>query len=151
MTVDCMVCRHPRAPEVNVGIVDGRTYTELSDLVDCSPSTISRHAQHLPERVAQAASHEAMVEADTLLGRVRALADEAHRLRRQAEEEGNLSTALRGLREVARLLELEAKVAGDIDERPQIAVVQVEGWGQVLEALRPYPDALSAVREALSS
>jgi hypothetical protein len=52
-------------------------------------------------------------------------------------------------------LELLAKLLGDLDERPQINVLVAPEWIQLrttlLEALRPYPEARTAVLTALGA
>jgi hypothetical protein len=64
---------------------------------------------HQPQDIAQA---------DALIEEVRALAAKPRSLTAKAEEEGDLRTALMGLREIARILELRARVAGEIGAVP---------------------------------
>ena len=59
------------------------------------------------------------------------------------EDTGDLRTALAGIRELVRIVELTAKMIGELDERPQVNVLVAPGWLQVraalLDALRQYP------------
>ena len=64
---------------------------------------------HQPQDIAQA---------DSLIEEVHALGAKARSLTAKAEEEGDLRTALMGLREIARILELRARVAGEIGAVP---------------------------------
>jgi hypothetical protein len=54
---------------------------------------------------------------------------------------------------VQRQIELQAKLLGDLDERPVINVLVSSEWVAVrtvlLEALSPYPDARAAVASRL--
>ncbi len=81
------------------------------------------------------------------------LRDKALSLLRKAEAVSDLRTALMGVREAARCLELMAKLTGDLDEgatinviaNPQFIVVQQA----ILSALAPHPAARAAVVKAL--
>ena len=72
-----------------------------------------------------------------------------------AEAAGDLRTALAGVREAARCLELMAKLSGDLDASttlnltvaPAFVIVQAA----ILTALDPYPDARRAVVQALGT
>ena len=73
--------------------------------------------------------------------------------RRKAETAGDLRTALAGIRELVRIVELTAKMIGELDERPQVNVLVAPEWltvrAALLDALRPYPDARQAVASRL--
>ena len=81
------------------------------------------------------------------------LRSQAQVIKDSAEKKGNLRVALQGIRELVRIVELLAKLRGELDERPQINVLLTPEWVQVrtsvLYALSPYPDARQAVSRAL--
>ena len=65
--------------------------------------------------------------------------------------------SLAAIRELRSLLELVAKVTGELDERPQVQVLNVTtdpAWlqvrGAVMLALVPYPEAGQAVASQLA-
>ncbi len=73
-----------------------------------------------------------------------------------AEADGKASTALAAVREARGLLELTARVTGELDERP-VMVVNIQAsqeWVElralILAALRPHPAALAAVVAAIN-
>ena len=82
------------------------------------------------------------------------LRDKAMSLLHQAELAGDLRTALIGVREAARCLELIAKLSGEIDESVHLniafAPVLIELQTNVLAALGAFPDARRAVIAALA-
>jgi hypothetical protein len=55
-----------------------------------------------------------IAQADSLVDELRGLATKARTLTVQAEESGDIRTALMGLREIGRILELRARMAGEI-------------------------------------
>jgi hypothetical protein len=72
---------------------------------------------------------------------------------RQARTDGKHAILLRAVDRIARQIELQAKLLGQIDERTTVNVAVLPEWHGlrqvVLDALRPYPEARQAVAEAL--
>lgn len=95
-----------------------------------------------------------VAESDTLVREIRALKQDADRIRESAERAGDLRTALAGVRELARLIELQAEMLGELNRQTVVNILVNPQWitlrGAVLRALDPYPDARLAVAEALS-
>ncbi len=65
-----------------------------------------------------------MIRADGLAAELGRLASEARRLQAAAEEAGELRTAIAALREITRLIELRARIAGELKEG-QVNVLNV--------------------------
>lgn len=150
MPQPCMVCHHPQRAAIDRALVAGTPNPELSALHRVSEDSLLRHKhRHLPLRLikAQAAREEA--EADRLLEGVRGLRGKALQLLLKAEQAGDLRTALLGIREARGCMELLAKLAGKLDERPTINVLVLPEFVAVqtaiVEALGPYPEAREAV------
>jgi hypothetical protein len=68
----------------------------------------------MPATLVRAHEVQEIAQADSLVDELRGLATKARTLTAQAEESGDIRTALMGLREIARILELRARVAGEI-------------------------------------
>ncbi|MDY7091580.1 MAG: hypothetical protein SX243_01270 [Acidobacteriota bacterium] len=72
---------------------------------------------------------------------------------RQARTDGKHAILLRAVDRIARQIELQARLLGQIDERTTVNVAVLPEWHGlrqvVLDALRPYPEARQAVAEAL--
>ena len=66
---------------------------------------------------------------------------------------GDADTALKAVDRIQRQIELQAKLLGELDERPQLNVLVAPEWLQaravLLEALGPYPEARTAVSTRL--
>ena len=87
------------------------------------------------------------------LAEVRALKTRALGILEEAQKAGDLKTALLGIREARGCLELCMKAEGQIDKQPQVNILLNPEWIElkavIIAALRPYPDALGAVRNAI--
>jgi hypothetical protein len=146
----CTVCTHADRPAIDQALVNGKGVRETSALFRVSEDALSRHKEsHIPETLARAADAEEVARADGLLGELATLQADARRIGQKAEDTGDLRTALAGNRELVRIVELTAKMIGELDERPQVNVLVAPEWLQVraalLESLRPYPEARQAV------
>lgn len=150
----CTVCTHPDRPAIDQALVNGKGVRETAALFRVSEDAVGRHKEtHLPSTLVKAAVAAEVARADDLLGQLAALRQDARRIGTKAEDIGDLKTALAGVRELVRIVELTAKLIGELDERPQVTLVTAPEWlavrAALLEALRPYPDARSAVAARL--
>jgi hypothetical protein len=116
-------------------------------------AVLRHHDEHLPDTLAKARAAEETARADDLLAQLRALRSKAMALLLAAEKAGDIRTALAGVREARATLELLLEIEQRIDRRPVVNLLLMPEWLQtrsaLLEALRPYPDARSAVAAAL--
>ena len=96
-----------------------------------------------------------MTQADDLLAKVERLEQEARRIGKKAEAAGDHRTALQGIRELVRIVELLAKLRGELQTVPTTNVLVLAEWQQVrtrlLAALTPFPQARTAVATALQA
>ncbi|MGI5985298.1 MAG: hypothetical protein ACOX7O_05535, partial [Oscillospiraceae bacterium] len=91
--------------------------------------------------------------ADNLLDQIVYYEAEARRFKELAESQGDLELALKSVDRALKCLDLFARVRGIIQEQPQVNILVNPQWIElkavIVAALRPYPDALEAVRDAL--
>jgi len=152
----CSICTHRQRPAIDQALVAGEPYRGIAQRFAASPDAVFRHrSDHLPATLVQARAVEEVAHADGLLGQLVRLQDDARRIGSRAEEAGDLRTALIGIRELVRIVELTAKMAGQLDDRPQVNVLVAPEWltvrAAVIEALRPYPEARTAVAARLAA
>ena len=145
----CTVCTHARRGEIDRALVGGRPVRETSALFRVSEDAVGRHkAEHIPPTVAKAQEAADVAQADDLLAQVRALRSKAMALLLKAEAQGDLRTALAGIREARACLELLLEVEGELDRRPTVNLLVMPEWlagrSALLEALGPFPEARSA-------
>lgn len=154
----CGPCHHKDRALIDRQIVDGRPMLRIAEEFGVSQQALLRHRDHSHLPIAAAAAERE--EADgarglDLLASAGELREKALALLAQAEAAGDLKTAMQGIRECSRVLELMGKLRGVIDESatinilvaPQLIAVQQ----QILIALAPFPDARAAVVAALGS
>ena len=93
-------------------------------MVPIAKSALHRHKQHLPAALMKAKVAQEISRADNLVEDLQRLAAEANRLKNKAEKAGEVRTAIAALREITRLIELRAKIAGELKES-QVNVLNV--------------------------
>lgn len=153
----CSICSHPDRFEIERHLLAGEAHRKCSVTFGTSPQALTRHRQNCMSRsVAAAAVRErqevAEVQDASLLDQVRAHHKRAMTIMAKAYSSGDLRTALAGIREATRLLELQGKFLGQIAPTTvNVLVTQEFRTVQValLGALEAYPDAKLAVVKAL--
>jgi hypothetical protein len=156
MARPCSVCAHPERSAIDKALVGGTPYRAVARQFRVSDDALARHrVAHLPERLAQAQDAAEVAEATDLLREVRALRSKAYGLLLKAEQQGDIRTALAGVREARGCLELLAELEGELDRRPTLNLLIAPEWlavrGVLLDALRPYPEACTAVAARLGA
>jgi len=146
----CTICFHPDRAAIDEALVAGDGFASIARQHAVSQDAVARHrAGHLPERIAQTPKAADVAAAEDLLGQVRALRSKAMSILIAAERQGDLRTALAGVREARGCLELLLEVEGEIDRRPTLNVLIAPEWltvrSALLVALQPFPEARQAV------
>jgi hypothetical protein len=103
--------------------------------------------------LAKATEAAAIVSADSLLDKIQALEKDARRVGKAAEDALDFRAAIAAIRELVRIVELQAKLAGQLQEGQTINLVVMPEWislrTTILLALEPYPEARLALANAL--
>lgn len=169
MAPRCTVCSHPDRDKIDRRLVGGESARGIAREFGLSHAAADRHrARHIPHELAQAHQAVEVARAGSLLDEIRGHAARAGRLVDQAEAvlsgaRGRrqlrvrleaIKTATVALREVRGTLELLGKVGGELGTGGiTVAIQAAPEWqalrDRILCALRPHPDALRAVVEAL--
>ncbi|OIQ84059.1 hypothetical protein GALL_341390 [mine drainage metagenome] len=160
----CSICAHPKSKAIDHDLVGGVSLRTIASNYSTARNsfTISGLSRHRQRHVSPAL--QALVRAEvaddhsrSLLERLEGHLGTVDRLLATAEADGSLTTALAGIREARGLIELVARLSGELDTRPQTLVLNlstsaewVETRGMILQALNAYPDARRAVVAALS-
>ena len=150
----CTVCIHAEREAIDRALVAGEAARTLaSRYVTIGRMAMQRHKdEHLPPTLAQAQQAQDAAHGGDLLARLEGLTADARRIQRKAEAAGEYRTALAGIRELVRIVEVLAELRGELDRRPVNIVVMPE-WAAVrstlLTALQPFPEARGAVAGAL--
>jgi hypothetical protein len=150
----CTVCVHPERPGIDRALVDGRSSYDLAGVYGLSHDAITRHtASHLPEQVAKARQDADVQQALDVVKQLRAINMATLQVLNEARQAGQKDLMLRAVDRVQRQIELQAKLLGELDERPQVNMLLAPEWvsirGTVLSALAPFPEARTAVAAQL--
>ena len=150
----CSVCDHPRKGDIDQALVRGKPYRSVAKQYDVSPPALLRHKRaHLPTSLVRAYEAKEAAQADNLLADMCKLKMRAERIFRKAEKSGDDRIALAALREARGIVELLAKLAGELREGPTVNVLvspqYLELRQTIITTLAPYPEARAAVARAL--
>jgi hypothetical protein len=158
MPQPCSVCALPGRQDVDEALVAGVAYREIAKRNGCSISSLSRHRKdHISPalRAVEAAAVESG--GQTTAERIQGLYGRAERILEAAEADGNGGLALSSIRELRSIVELLARITGELDTRPVTQILNVQSSQEwidlrttILAALAAYPDARMAVVEALA-
>ena len=140
----CTACAHPDRPAIDQALVNRRPFRTLAQQTGVSAWALLRHHDdHLPAELAKAQAAAEVAQADDLLDQVRALRSKALSLMLAAERQGDLRTALAGIREARACLELLLEVEGELDRRPTLNLLIDPQWlatrAMLLDALPGLP------------
>jgi hypothetical protein len=153
MARKCTICEHPNRNEIDADLVSGESYRNIAARFGTSAALVRHKGDHIPAHLARAKEAETVTQADDLLIKVADIEKEAKRIAKKAEDTGDLRTAMSGIRELARLVELLAKLRGELNERPTVNILVMPEWVQirntVVGALEDFPEARIAVADAL--
>ena len=111
----CSACINPVRPEIDRALLAGTSLREISRQVALSKDSIARHRPHVERVLVQARKGNEARHADALSQRLEELSARARRLADTAEARKDTRDSLLALREMSRLIEIEARIAGRIE------------------------------------
>ena len=150
MARTCTICAHNERNAIDHALVKGTALRTIADHWSVSKTSLIRHkADHLPTALVKANGAAEAAHGDDLLAKVVQLEADARRIGAKAEKAKDLRGALMGVRELTRVIELLAKLRGELESQPTVINVQVLA-PVILGALEAYPDARAAVAARLS-
>jgi hypothetical protein len=152
----CQVCRHPEVAEIDRLLLTGDEggTRPLAERYGVSRASLVRHRKHHMARALAAASGAVVTRVDpdptTLVHQVADLERRARNLMDRADVAGDLKTALKGVAELRAVLELLAKLAGELSgtglSRAEVKRIARE-MAAVVEAVVRDPEQLERIRD----
>ena len=152
----CTVCGHAERAAIDTTLAAGTAYRDIARRFALSKDAIARHAtDHIA--VAIAASETAKREGAALdvVEQLRAINGAALAILRDAQAKRDPDTALKAIDRIQRQIELQAKLLGDLDDRPQVTISLVPSGelaafaNEIMDALRFMPEARAAIAARL--
>ena len=154
MTRTCTVCAHSERHSVDTALLSGATFRNIAAQYGLSLAALFRHrSDHLPAALVQAAGAEGVRQALDVLAQLKHINAAALTVLRDAKAAGDGDLVLKAVDRVMKQIEVQARLLGDLDDRPQINVLVSPEWvqlrGQIVAALAPFPEARVAVAAVL--
>ena len=151
MARQCTVCAHTDAKKINKQLVEGVALDTLASTYKLTKAALHRHQQHIPKQLVRAQEAREVASADVLMGRVANLNTKAEDVYKRALKADNLSVAIGAIRELRGILELYAKITGELSTVNNIIIAPewVSLRSALLMALEPYHEARKAVLKAV--
>jgi hypothetical protein len=153
MARKCSVCMSQDVNEINSALVGSVSFREISRQFGINKSALSRHKKsHIPVTLCKAEEAKELTKANNLIDEIERLRIKAERIGRKAEEKGDYRTALAGIRELTRIVELLAKMRGEL-QGESVNIVLNPQWIEIrttiLSALEDFPEAKMKLVEVL--
>jgi len=149
-----LICQHPDRESIDKALARQTSNRELARVYSLSEASIRRHkANHLPARVARAQEAEDVREALDVVRQLKAINAASLHILKEAREQGRQGTALAAIDRIHKQIELQAKLLGELDDRPQVNILVSPQWlelrATIVTALERHPQARESVLRAV--
>ncbi len=151
----CTICGHAERHAIEKDLVAGGSKRRIAAQYGLVESSVRRHAEaHLPVALVRGEAAREEAHALDVLQQLRLINGAALAVLRDARAASDGDLALKAIDRILRQVELQAKLLGDLDERPVVNVLLSPEWaqlrGQLVAALAPFPEARMAVAAVLA-
>jgi hypothetical protein len=116
----CTACSNPHRDDIDRLLLEGTPLRNIAKRFSLSATGLFRHNKHLSTTLANSHKEAEILRADGLLEHLNHLTAEAARLKQKAEKAKDYRTALAGVREMSRLVELVMAVAAEMESRVSV-------------------------------
>jgi len=153
----CTICTSPARRTIDKELVAGHLVNRrIAAQHSLAETSVRRHAaSHLPASLVAAAEAEDLRQALDVLGQLKAINAASLSVLADARRAGDGDLALKAVDRVQRQIELQAKLLGELDERPVVNLVASPEWLQVraviLDVLADAPDRRLALVSRLQA
>jgi len=156
MSRACQTCQHADVAAIDRGLAAGQSLRDLSALFRVSEDSLARHRDsHIAKTVQKAQEATEIDHGLDVVKQLRAINAVTMAILHEARQQRNPDVALRAVDRIQKQIELQAKLLGDLDERPVVNILISDEWlrirGLLISTLDSYPDAKQAVVLALSA
>ena len=149
----CTICAHPHVAEIDRALLSGEPLRNIAKRFAISVSALHRHRHaHLPALLVETKQAEDAARAIDIVEQLRAINEVCRRI---LDEAHNPRLALQAVDRIARQIELQAKLLGELQQRQVTMNVLIASpeWIRtrqaIVRALQPFPEAAQAVAEEL--
>ncbi len=151
----CTACGHQDRPAIDAALVAGVALRTIADQYGLSHQALMRHrSDHIPPALVTAAGAEEVKQALDVLQQLKTINAAALTVLRDARAASDGELALKAIDRIHKQIELQAKLLGELDDRPVLNVLISPEWQQlrarIVATLGAFPEARVALAEVLS-
>jgi hypothetical protein len=121
----CTVCGSADRAYIDRALLAGEPLRNIAERVSLSVTSLFRHKSHLSETLKESHKAAEASRADSLVDQLKQLTEDARRIQKKAEAANDYRSALAAVRELTRLVELAARLTGELDDRPEMKVLNL--------------------------
>ena len=125
MSRKCSICNHDRRQEIEYALLRGESHRAVAQQFTVPRGAVPRHLKHVSTALTQARKLGEVEDDKSILTQLRELILEVEQLITRADRAGDYRTVLVALREKTRLLELKARLTGELNEKPETKIVNL--------------------------
>ena len=114
MAQKCTVCAHAELDKINEQLISGIPLDTLAKKYNLTTSSLQRHKKHIPAQLVKAQDAQEVAAADSLMARVAVLNTKAEEIYKRALDADNYTAAVGAVRELRGIMELYAKITGEL-------------------------------------
>jgi hypothetical protein len=125
MSRKCNICNHDRRQEIEHALLCGESNRAVAQRFTVARGAVASHLMHVSAALTQARKLKEIEDGKSVLIQLRELNLQAEQLKARADRAGDYRTSLLAVREKTRLVELEARLTGELNERPETKILNV--------------------------
>jgi hypothetical protein len=129
MARTCTICSHPRRDGMDRMLLRGEQLNSVARRFSVSPDAVFRHRKHMQVVMAKAATvieQKDVAYGSALMAEIGRIRADAERLQIESERRQDVRGALRAIHERLAVVELEAKLSGQIDTSQKNVTINVQ-------------------------
>jgi hypothetical protein len=153
----CTICGHRERNAIDAALIDRQSFRRIAAQFGVAATSLMRHYDdHLPAEMVQAARAAEVGRGGDLIDRLLELTKVCRAILGRSFKAENDEVALKAVARLERLVELEARLMGELQDAAPVVNITVSGeWltiqQVIVHALDPYPEAKLAVAGALDT
>ena len=154
MSRRCAICTHEQRVAIEEDIIRGRSRPQIGQQYGMSSTAVYRHENtHMVKTLAASKKALEVATGDVLVGKLTQLQERTEIILDKCERDKNYRAALYAIQQLKGLIELCAKLAGELKTGSRVSITVNSEWISlktlIFETLREYPDAELALKEKL--
>ncbi len=156
MARKCSICTHKQRIAIEADILDNVPYRDIATRYNVGRMPVQRHKQngHIEDSLIKAHGIRKIVNADDLLVKILYLQEETLMVLSEAKDDKNQNTVLSAIGKAGQLIELQARLAGQLQEKQVINIYMqpafIKMQNIILSELDQFPEAKYRIAERLT-